>query len=193
MKIILYSNANKIHFCFKGFLLSLVFKVRVSGTPKWPNNLGCTCLTFLPCSSVDVKHDHWSTSMCLTPDTSELWVTAATLKMREKYKNKRYAYLSSRIEVSGNVYCRFLSLNSKTFTAIASLNCLKQVKSDESTPRIIQSLLVHWSQTNLRIASHAHVLGGSSRVPAPLRARDKPLLTSAWETNPTTHLSIKPR
>ena len=125
MKIILYSNANKIHFCFKGFLLSLVFKVRVSGTPKWPNNLGCTCLTFLPCSSVDVKHDHWSTSMCLTPDTSELWVTAATLKMREKNKNKRYAYLSSRIEVSGSVYCRFLSLNSKTFTVIASLNCFK--------------------------------------------------------------------
>ena len=112
MKIILYSNANKIHFCFKGFLLSLVFKVRVSGTPKWPNNLGCTCLTFLPCSSVDVKHDHWSTSMCLTPDTSELWVTAATLKMREKYKNKRYAYLSSRIEVSGSVYCWFQNVHS---------------------------------------------------------------------------------
>ena len=67
------------------------------------------------------------------------------------------------------------------------------MKSDESTPRIIQSLLVHWSQTNPTIASHAHVLGGSSRVPAPLRVRDKPLLTSAWETNPTTHLSIKPR
>ena len=63
--------------------------------------------------------------MRLTPDTSELWVTAATLKMREKYKNKKYAYLSSRIEVSGSVYCRFLSLNSKTFTVIASLNCLK--------------------------------------------------------------------
>ena len=67
------------------------------------------------------------------------------------------------------------------------------MKSDESTPRIIQSLLVHWSQTNPTIASHAHVLGGSSRVHAPLRTRDKPLLTSAWETNPTTHLSIKPR
>ena len=62
-----------------------------------------------------------------------------------------------------------------------------------STPRIIQSLLVHWSQTNPTIASHAHVLGGSSRVHALLRTRDKPLLTSAWETNPTTHLSIKPR
>ena len=67
------------------------------------------------------------------------------------------------------------------------------MKSDESTPRIIQSLLVHWSQTNPTIASHAHVLGVSSRVHAPLRTRDKPLLTSAWETNPTTHLSIKPR
>ena len=122
-KIILYSNANKIHFYFKGFLLGLVFKV--SGTLKWPNNFGCTCLTFLPCSSVDVKHDHWSTSMCLTPDTSELWVTAATLKMRQKYKNKRYAYLSSRNEVSGSVYCLFLSFNSQTFTVIASLNCLK--------------------------------------------------------------------
>ena len=146
-----------------------------------------------PCSSVNVKHDHWSTNICLTLDTSELWATAATLKMREKNKNKRYAYLSSKIEVSGSVYCWFLSLNSKTFTVIASLNCFKTVKSDESTPRIIQSLLVHWSQTNPTIASHAHVLGGSSRVHAPLRTRDKPLLTSAWETNPTTHLSIKPR
>ena len=78
-----------------------------------------------PCSSVNVKHDHSSTNICLTLDTSELWVTAATLKMREKYKNKRYAYLSSRIKVSGSVYCRFLSLNSKTFPVIASLNCLK--------------------------------------------------------------------
>ena len=67
------------------------------------------------------------------------------------------------------------------------------MKSDESTPRIIQSLLVHWSQTNPTIASHAHVLGGSSRVHAPLRTADKPLLTSAWETNPTRHLLIKPR
>ena len=75
-----------------------------------------------PCSSVNVKHD---TNICLTLDTSELWVTAATLKMREKNKNKRYAYLSSRIEVSGSVYYRFLSFNSKTFTVIASLNCLK--------------------------------------------------------------------
>ena len=41
--------------------------------------------------------------------------------------------------------------------------------------------------------SHRQTNGGSSRVPAPLRTRDKPLLTSAWETNPTTHLSIKPR
>ena len=78
-----------------------------------------------PCSSVNVKHDHSSTNICLTLDTSELWMTAATLKMREKYKNKRYAYLSSRIEVSGSVYCLFLSFNSKTFTVIASLNCLK--------------------------------------------------------------------
>ena len=67
------------------------------------------------------------------------------------------------------------------------------MNSDESTPRIIQSSLVHWSQTNPIIASHAQVLGGSSRVHAPLRTRDKPLLKSAWETNPTTHLSIKPR
>ena len=67
------------------------------------------------------------------------------------------------------------------------------MKSDESTPRIIQSLLVHWSQTNPTIASQANVLGGSSRVPAPLRAREKSLLTSARETNPTTPLSIKPR
>ena len=38
---------------------------------KWPNNFGC--LTFLPCSSLYVKHDHWSTNICLTPDTSGLW------------------------------------------------------------------------------------------------------------------------
>ena len=37
--MILYSNANKTHFHFKGFVLSFVFKVRVSGTRKWPNNL----------------------------------------------------------------------------------------------------------------------------------------------------------
>ena len=36
-----------------------------------PNNFGC--LTFLPCSSLSVKHDHWSTNICLTPDTSRLW------------------------------------------------------------------------------------------------------------------------
>ena len=48
--MILYSNANKTHFHFKGFVLSFVFKERVSGTRKWPNNLGCACLTFLPCT-----------------------------------------------------------------------------------------------------------------------------------------------
>ena len=50
MKLILYSNANKTHFHFKGFVLSCVFKERVSGTRKWPNNLGCACLTFVPCT-----------------------------------------------------------------------------------------------------------------------------------------------
>ena len=74
---------------------------------------------------INDKHDQRSANICLTPDTSELWVTAATLKMREKNKNKRYAYLSSRIEVSSSVYCRLLSLNSKTFTVIASLNWFK--------------------------------------------------------------------
>ena len=43
--------------------------------------------------------------------------------MREKYKNKKYGYLSSRIEVSG-----VSTLNSKTFTVIASLNFLKKIK-----------------------------------------------------------------
>ena len=33
--MILYSNTNKTHFHFKGFVLSFVFKVRVSGTRKW--------------------------------------------------------------------------------------------------------------------------------------------------------------
>ena len=64
-------------FITKVFSLSLVFKVRVSGTRKWPNNFGC--LTFLPCSSLlNVKHDHWSTNMCLTPDTSKLWCNLFT-------------------------------------------------------------------------------------------------------------------
>ena len=35
-------RANKNHFLKKGFTLSLVLKVRVIGTPKWPNcGLGC--------------------------------------------------------------------------------------------------------------------------------------------------------
>ena len=65
-----YEN-DSLFFHNNGFAHSLVFKVRVSGTRKWPNNFGC--LTFLPCSSVNVKHDHWSTNICLTPDTSGLW------------------------------------------------------------------------------------------------------------------------
>ena len=36
MKMGFYSHANKTHFHEKGFALSLVFKVRVFGTPKWP-------------------------------------------------------------------------------------------------------------------------------------------------------------
>ena len=40
MKMIFFSNANKTHFHFKGFVLSFVLKARVSGTRKWPNNLG---------------------------------------------------------------------------------------------------------------------------------------------------------
>ena len=35
MKLILYSHANKTHFHNKGFVLSLVFKVRVSGPRKF--------------------------------------------------------------------------------------------------------------------------------------------------------------
>ena len=65
-----YEN-DSLFFHNKGFALSLVFKVRGSGTRKWPNNFGC--LTFLTRSSVNVKHDHWSTNICLTPDTSGLW------------------------------------------------------------------------------------------------------------------------
>ena len=69
--MIFYSHANKTHFHNKGFALSLVYKRRVSGTRKWPNNF--RCLTFLPCNSVNGKHDHWQTNICLTPDTSGLW------------------------------------------------------------------------------------------------------------------------
>ena len=54
-----YEN-DSLFFQYKGFVLSHVFKVRVSGTRKWPNNF--RCLTFLPCNSVNVKHDHWFTS-----------------------------------------------------------------------------------------------------------------------------------
>ena len=35
MKMIFYSQANKTHFHKKGFALSLVWKVRGSGTGKW--------------------------------------------------------------------------------------------------------------------------------------------------------------
>ena len=69
--MIFYSHANKTHFHNKGFALSLVYKRRVSRTRKWPNNF--RCLTFLPCNSVNGKHDHWHTNICLTPDTSGLW------------------------------------------------------------------------------------------------------------------------
>ena len=36
MKMIFNYDANKTHFHNKGFALSLVLKVRVFGTPKWP-------------------------------------------------------------------------------------------------------------------------------------------------------------
>ena len=37
MKMNFYSHVNKTHFHEKGFALSLVLKVRVLGTWKWPN------------------------------------------------------------------------------------------------------------------------------------------------------------
>ena len=37
MKMNFYSHVNKTHFHKKGFALSLVLKVRVLGTWKWPN------------------------------------------------------------------------------------------------------------------------------------------------------------
>ena len=37
MKMIFNYDANKTHFHNKGFALSLVLKVRVFGTRKWPN------------------------------------------------------------------------------------------------------------------------------------------------------------
>ena len=36
MKIGFHSRENKTHYHDKGFALSLVLKVRVFGTPKWP-------------------------------------------------------------------------------------------------------------------------------------------------------------
>ena len=36
MNMIFYCHVNKTHFYKKGFALSLVLKVRVSGTRKWP-------------------------------------------------------------------------------------------------------------------------------------------------------------
>ena len=64
--------------------------------------------------------------------------------MREKYKNKRYAYLSSRIEVSG-----VSTLNSKTFTVIASLNFLKknQMKNLARQHEIEKAKMVYKSFT----------------------------------------------
>ena len=35
MEMMLYSHANETHFLKKGFALSLVLKVRVSGTQNW--------------------------------------------------------------------------------------------------------------------------------------------------------------
>ena len=40
MEIILYSHANKTHFQKKGCAPSLILKVRVFGTRKWPIPLG---------------------------------------------------------------------------------------------------------------------------------------------------------
>ena len=37
-----YSNANKTYFHKKSFALSLVLKVRVFGTPKWPTHIKCS-------------------------------------------------------------------------------------------------------------------------------------------------------
>ena len=36
MKMCFYSHVNNTHFHEKGFALSLVLKVEVFGTPKWP-------------------------------------------------------------------------------------------------------------------------------------------------------------
>ena len=38
MQMIFYSHVSKTHFHNKGFARSLVFKVRVFGTRKWPNS-----------------------------------------------------------------------------------------------------------------------------------------------------------
>ena len=39
--MIIYSHANKTYFHLKGFAPSLVLKVGVFGTPKWPTNKKC--------------------------------------------------------------------------------------------------------------------------------------------------------
>ena len=38
MKIIFYSHVDKTHFQKQGFAISLVLKVRVFGTRKWPTD-----------------------------------------------------------------------------------------------------------------------------------------------------------
>ena len=40
--MISYSNAHKTYFHKKSFALSLVLKVRVFGTPKWPTHTKCS-------------------------------------------------------------------------------------------------------------------------------------------------------
>ena len=50
----------------------------------------------------------------------------------------------------------------------------------------MQSVLVHWRQANPTIVSHADVLGGSSRAPAPLRRREKPYSRRESEGNEGT-------
>ena len=62
-------RANKNHFLKKGSTLSLVLKVRVIGTPKWPNcGLGCetTLQTFDKQRYVKVMLSYMYTELYLT-------------------------------------------------------------------------------------------------------------------------------
>ena len=93
MEIIFHCHANKTHFHKKGCAPSLILKVRVFGTRKWPIAQGCyllTCITNsefitstkLACPVDGTRDAFWATSasFCLfsTNTKRNFWLSFAT-------------------------------------------------------------------------------------------------------------------